>query len=190
MSSPGTTSSGSSDRARVSSTPVDLVERAKARDRAAFTALYRAYGRMVHGIVLARVERDSVADLVQDVFELAWRQLPQLEQPEAFGSWLATIARRRAAARRARPVASEPLPELRDPVSTTSHVEARAILRLIRSLPEAYREPLVLRLVEGMSGPEIAARTGLTAGSVRVNLHRGTKLLRRKLGRDDQGGRR
>jgi len=35
-------------------------------------------------------------------------------------------------------------------------------------LPEAYREPLILRFVEGMSGPEIAARTGLTHGSVRV----------------------
>jgi RNA polymerase sigma-70 factor (ECF subfamily) len=33
-----------------------------------------------------------------------------------------------------------------------------------------------------MTGPEIAARTGLTAASVRVNLHRGMKLLRTKLG--------
>jgi RNA polymerase sigma-70 factor (ECF subfamily) len=49
-------------------------------------------------------------------------------------------------------------------------------------LPEAYRETLVLRLVEGMTGPEIAARTGLTAASVRVNLHRGMKQLREKLG--------
>ena len=39
----------------------------------------------------------------------------------------------------------------------------------------------MLRLVEGMTGPEIAARTGLTDGSVRVNLHRGMKLLREKL---------
>jgi RNA polymerase sigma-70 factor (ECF subfamily) len=40
----------------------------------------------------------------------------------------------------------------------------------------------VLRLVEGLSGPEIAQRTGLTPASVRVNLHRGMKLLREKLG--------
>jgi RNA polymerase sigma-70 factor, ECF subfamily len=45
-------------------------------------------------------------------------------------------------------------------------------------LPEAYRETLMMRLVEGMTGPEIAARTGLTPDSVRVNLHRGMKLLR------------
>lgn len=47
--------------------------------------------------------------------------------------------------------------------------------------PEAYRETLLLRLVEGLTGPEIAERTGLTAGSVRVNLHRGMALLRAAL---------
>ena len=41
----------------------------------------------------------------------------------------------------------------------------------------------MLRLVEGLTGPEIAMRTGLTPASVRVNLHRGMKLLREKLGR-------
>ena len=61
-------------------------------------------------------------------------------------------------------------------------VEANEALALIRALPEAYRETLVLRLVEGMTGPEIAERTGLTAASVRVNLHRGMKLLRERLG--------
>ncbi|HYM23989.1 MAG TPA: sigma-70 family RNA polymerase sigma factor, partial [Vicinamibacterales bacterium] len=60
--------------------------------------------------------------------------------------------------------------------------ESLAILDAIRRLPEAYRDTLMLRLVEGMSGDEIAARTGLTTGSVRVNLHRGMKLLREKLG--------
>ena len=40
---------------------------------------------------------------------------------------------------------------------------------------------MILRLVEGMTGPEIAARTGLTHGSVRVNLHRGMQQLRAKL---------
>ena len=60
--------------------------------------------------------------------------------------------------------------------------EAAEALEAIRALPEAYRETLVLRLVEGMTGPEIAARTGLQPASVRVNLHRGMKLLREKLG--------
>jgi RNA polymerase sigma-70 factor (ECF subfamily) len=60
--------------------------------------------------------------------------------------------------------------------------EAREIMAAIRALPETYRETLVLRLVEGMTGNEIAERTGLTPESVRVNLHRGMKILRQKLG--------
>ena len=62
-------------------------------------------------------------------------------------------------------------------------VEAHAALEAIQSLPETYRESLTLRLVEGMTGPEIAQRTGLTPDSVRVNLHRGMKLLRERLER-------
>jgi RNA polymerase sigma-70 factor (ECF subfamily) len=60
--------------------------------------------------------------------------------------------------------------------------EASAVLDAIRLLPEAYRDTLILRLVEGYSGPEIASLTGLTPGSVRVNLHRGFKLLKERMG--------
>jgi RNA polymerase sigma-70 factor (ECF subfamily) len=60
--------------------------------------------------------------------------------------------------------------------------EANKVLEMIRELPESYRETLIMRLVEGMTGPEIAERAGLTPASVRVNLHRGMKLLREKLG--------
>jgi RNA polymerase sigma-70 factor (ECF subfamily) len=59
--------------------------------------------------------------------------------------------------------------------------DGAAILAAVRELPEAYRETLILRLVEGLTGPEIAERTGLTPGSVRVNLHRGMQMLREKL---------
>jgi RNA polymerase sigma-70 factor (ECF subfamily) len=55
------------------------------------------------------------------------------------------------------------------------------ILAVVGTLPEAYREPLILRLVEGLTGPEIAAKTGLKHGSVRVNLCRGMQMLREKL---------
>jgi RNA polymerase sigma-70 factor (ECF subfamily) len=64
---------------------------------------------------------------------------------------------------------------------TAERTEALAVLEVVRGLPDAYRDTLILRLVEGLSGPEIAERTGLTAASVRVNLHRGMKQLRAKL---------
>ena len=67
-------------------------------------------------------------------------------------------------------------------VPSSPHVEAAAALRALRELPDTYRETMIMRLVEGLSGPEIAERTGMTPESVRVHLHRGMKLLRERLG--------
>jgi RNA polymerase sigma-70 factor (ECF subfamily) len=92
------------------------------------------------------------------------------------------ITRNRAIDSRRRSVEIGELPAtLAAPDATAARAEALAILEIVRSLPEAYRETLVMRLVEGLTGPEIAERTGLTPASVRVNLHRGMKLLREKL---------
>jgi RNA polymerase sigma-70 factor (ECF subfamily) len=163
------------------SSDVHLVAAARAGDRAAFGRLYDRYERLVHGILLARVPRCDVADLVHDVFLSALRQLGTLRDDGAFGGWLSTIARNRAVDHLRSSAEETSIPE--DLAGEDAgRTEARWVLQAVRSLPEAYRETLILRLVEGMSGPEIAARTGLTHGSVRVNLHRGMKLLREKLG--------
>lgn len=150
-------------------------------DRDCFGRLYDLYAPLVHGILLARVPRVEVDDLVQDIFLHAFRKLHTLREASSFGPWIAMIARNRAIDfhRRARETV-----EISDEVRGSDEHDSRAaeILELIRHLPEAYRETLVLRLVEGMTGPEIAERTGLTAASVRVNLHRGMKLLRESLG--------
>jgi len=158
-----------------------LVEQAKAGDRAAFGALFRAHAKMIHGVLLARVRPLEVEDLMQDVFLTALEKIAGLRDGQAFGGWLLTIARNKAIDHlRARRPASELTEELGQP--DVERAEAERILRVIKELPEAYQEPLILRLVEGMSGPEIAEQVGLTKESVRVNLHRGMKLLREKLG--------
>ena len=159
-----------------------LVIAARDGDRAAFGQLYSRYRRSVHGILLARVPRGEVDDLVQDVFLLALRRLDALRDASAFGGWLASIARNRANDYHRQ---SDDNAALTDDVAERSRsapdAEAVTVLAVIRRLPEAYRETLILRLVEGMTGPEIAARTGLMAGSVRVNLCRGMQQLREKL---------
>ena len=166
-----------------------LVNSAREGDRAAFGRLYERYARMVHGILLARVPPREVDDLVQEVFLAALRQLHALRDVSRFGAWLSAITRNRANDhyRKSGPEAAltEPVPENQPENRGSKPADAEhaaAILAVVRRLPEAYREPLILRLVEGMTGPEIAARTGLTHGSVRVNLHRGMQQLRAKLG--------
>ncbi len=158
-----------------------LVARARTGDRAAFGALYRRHARMVQAVLLARVAPDGVDDLVQDVFLHAMGQLHALRDGAAFAGWLATMTRRRAADwRRRRRDTVELDHTLPAPEREHEH-DARAAVELIRDLPEAYRETLMLRFVAGLNGPEIATRTGLTPGSVRVNLHRGVALLRARL---------
>ena len=152
-----------------------------AGDQDAFARLYADYRRMVHAILLGRVPRRDVDDLVQDVFLTAYTRIRELREPAAFGGWIATIARNKA---------TDYLRQSREHVELPDELPGGeaiddgtiAVLEAIRMLPEAYRETLLMRLVEGMSGQEIADRSGLSAGSVRVNLHRGMTLLREKLG--------
>ncbi|MGO9275060.1 MAG: RNA polymerase sigma factor [Terriglobia bacterium] len=162
-----------------------LVDAARDGDRTAFGLLYQRYARVVHGILLARVPPGEADDLAQDVFLMAMRRLHTLREPAAFAGWLAAIARNRANDYHRRSPRHEELTEaVADAAARDDRpqAEAHAALAAIRSLPDAYRETLILRLVEGLTGPEIAERTGLTHGSVRVNLFRGMQMLREKIG--------
>ncbi len=158
-----------------------LVERISAGDEDAFGELYDRYAPMAHGIVLSRVPRDEVDDIVQEVFISAYKNLGNLRDKNAIGAWLAMIARNKATEyyRRAKPAdeLSEDLTQKND-----ARTEANEIMAAIRTLPNTFKETLMLRLVEGMTGQEIAEQTGLAPDSVRVNLHRGMKMLREKLG--------
>jgi RNA polymerase sigma-70 factor, ECF subfamily len=160
-----------------------LVRAALDGDGQAFETLHGRYVRLVYAVLLGRLGADEASDAAQDVFFRAWRQLDRLRDPDAFGPWLAAIARNVARMRvRAAPVHVPLPPDLasREP-SVHAALDAEYILKQLQTLPEKLREPLTLRLVEGMSGVEIAELTGLTHGTVRVYLHEGMQLLRARL---------
>jgi RNA polymerase sigma-70 factor (ECF subfamily) len=138
-----------------------------AGDQDAFARLYADYSRMVHAILLGRVPRRDVDDLVQDVFLTAYTRIRELRDPAAFGGWIATIARNRATDYMRQTREQIELPD-ELPGGEPTDTETFAVFDIIRAL------------VEGMSGNEIAERSGLTPASVRVNLHRGMKLLRER----------
>ncbi len=144
---------------------------------------------MVHGILLGYVAHADAEDLAQRVFEAAFRRLADLRDDAAFPGWIASMARRAGVdeRRRVAPTIGLEIEAIAADASHEDRVDAQRALRAIRTLPEAYREPLMLRLVEGLNGPEIAELTGLTPGSVRVNLHRGMALLRRMLSEPEEG---
>lgn len=156
------------------------VRAAQDGDERAFEALYRRYARVVHCILLSRLPASEVEDLVQEVFLTALKKLKSLREPAAFPGWIASIARNRATDHLRTMVPQDEIDE-RIPATgaaASERADARRALLAIQSLPDTYRETLTMRLVEGFTGPEIAERTGLAHGSVRVNLHRGMQMLR------------
>ena len=62
-----------------------LVKAVLAGQRERYSALYEMYSPMVHGILLARVPRGEVDDLMQDIFLHALRKLHTLRDAAAFG---------------------------------------------------------------------------------------------------------
>ena len=110
---------------------------------------------------LAKVPAGDVDDLVQDVFILALRRLSTLRDPASFGPWIAAIARNRAHDYYRKSV---PLDPVEDDLAATGNAEpgstaedderhAAAVLAAVKTLPEAYRETLILR---GLRTPERA----------------------------------
>lgn len=168
-----------------------LVASARLGDAAAMDQLYRRFAPVVHGVLLAYVQPADADDLTQDVFETALRRLHDLRDAAAFPGWIVSIARHAALdakRRRTSTTGSVAVEQAATPDTTQDRLDAERSLLAILSLPQAYRETLLLRLVEGMTGPEIAECTGLAPGSVRVNLHRGMAMLRAALAPPAEAG--
>ena len=164
--------------------------RARAGDGAAFAELYRRFARAVHGIVLSRAGPSDAEDLVQEVFASVHRALATVRDARALPAWIRSVAvhaavdRLRRRGKGPRRVALVDGPARPDGDGAAERELRERVLARLLELPEANREPLVLRLVEGLDGPEIARLTGMTPGSVRVNLCRGLALLRPLLEKD------
>ncbi len=142
-------------------TDEQLLEAARHGDSAAFTCIYHRYAAAVRGTLLARMPCQDVPDAVQEVFLSAWRKLVQVRKADAIGGWLLAIARntarqyfrRRADVRRVPEETAAPSPA------------ALELLSALQRLPPAYRETMMLRFVEGMTGPEIAPTVARSGGS-------------------------
>lgn len=171
---------------RLPSAWLPWVEAALDGDRTAMARLYRRFQPAVYAIALAKLPPHAAEDVVHDVFVTVMTKLGTLRDPAAFPGWLAALARNRALDHKRRAPRTDDVAMHSLPAESRPTLEAESVLAVVRTLPEAYAETLCMRLVEGMTGPEIAERTGLTEGSVRVNLHRGMKLLRAKLAEEDR----
>jgi RNA polymerase sigma-70 factor (ECF subfamily) len=141
---------------------------------------------------LAR-DRGVAEEVVQETLLRAWRSLESLADDAAARPWLLTIARREHARlyerRRAETVSIDDLAAAEDPALGVpgEDLEQADLHRAILSLPDEYREPLVLQVLLGYSTDEIGQQLGLTNGAVLTRLCRARQRLRAVvLGRSEE----
>lgn len=125
-------------------------------------------------------------DLVQETFLRAWRSLDALQDEKAAKSWLLTILRRENARRFERKqfdYADVENDTLVDTKSTAldDEMEQTVVQRQINQLASEYREPLLLQVVMGCSGDEIAEILELNKNTVMTRLYRARNQLKEAL---------
>ncbi len=155
---------------------------------------------------LARALTSSEAmaeDVLQEAFVAAWRHADGFKGDSSVRTWLLAIARNKAARvqrpRAGEPTSTVPLEHLGadagwgtdpSPEQAAALGERRdALLEAMESLSEADRAVLVLRDMEGLSGPEAAALLDVGLSALKTRLHRARLRLMaalRRGGRSDQ----
>ncbi len=167
-----------------------LVRRAQRGDTDAFETLYRRNAGRVYALCL-RMTADAARaeELTQDAFLRAWERLGSFRGESRFSTWLhgltvnLVLGDRRTRSRRPRTTGDAVTLE-RTPGSPAGAVqgERRDLERAIAALPDGARTVFVLHDIEGYRHDEIAAFTGVTAGTSKAQLHRARRLLREALG--------
>lgn len=151
-----------------------------------YEALVRAYTPDLYRYAYWLCHSKSIAeDLVQDTLLRAWKNLSQLQEAKAAKAWLLTILRHENARRFERKqfeYSDVEQDSLEDPhQSPEQGVATDRLHRLILELPQDYREPLVMQLLLGMTGEEIATVLQLNLNTVNTRLFRGRAQLRARL---------
>ncbi len=131
-------------------------------------------------------EKQTAEDLVQETFLRAWRGLDSLKDEKAAKSWLITILRRENARRFERKrfdMSEYEEATITDTKSTSAeqNIENHWLRNKISQLPKEYSEPLVLQVLGGFSGEEIASILSLNKNTVMTRLFRARNQLKEAL---------
>jgi len=162
--------------AQVSNSMATKQVRYEALVKALHTDLYRYAYWLTH-------DKQVAEDLVQETFLRAWRALDSLKDEKAAKSWLITILRRENARRFERKqfdMGEYEEANITDKFATSNeqNIENHWLREKIASMPEEYREPLVLQIIGGFSGEEIASMLSLNKNTVMTRLFRARNQLK------------
>lgn len=167
------------------------VAQARRGDKAAFGLLVKLHQKRVLRMVLGMVgDLDAAMDIVQESFVRAYQALERFDESQPFYPWLSTIAGNLALNHikkshrevRLDDEAHERAALDPDPLEKLQLDETdRRFMAAVQELPEAYRTVFILRNFEEMSYDDIAARLGISPGTVDSRLYRARRLLVEKL---------
>jgi len=161
-----------------------LVERARGRDPRAFETLTRRYNRRLYRIARSILTDSSAAEeAVRAAHVRAYTNLDRYEPAGKFGAWLARLAFNEALNLRRHPSPGSPRAAVQPGASVPGEGAEETIGRqqledAIDALPEVFRTVLVLRVVEDLSGVEVAVCLGLNETTVRTRLYRAQQRLK------------
>ena len=136
--------------------------------------------------------RQVAEDLAQETFLRAWRALDNLEKPGAAKAWLFTILRRENARRfeKYRPEADDiddySLPDS-GKLEPDQILEREMVHKAMEDLEPEYRDPLLLQVIGGFSGDEIAKMLDLNNNTVMTRLFRARNKLKERLESNEPG---
>ncbi|WP_133178907.1 sigma-70 family RNA polymerase sigma factor [Shewanella decolorationis] len=138
-------------------------------------------------------DKQVAEDITQETFLRAWRSLDSLQDDKAAKAWLITILRRENARRFERKqfdYADVEQESLEDHIasSTEEQTEQYWLRRQIAKLDIEYREPLLLQLIGGFSGDEIAQLLELNRNTVMTRLFRARNQLKELLEKTEVRG--
>jgi len=132
--------------------------------------------------------QQDAEDVAQEALCKAFVELPRLRDVSKLGAWLRQINRngafsmkRKLTRQREERLATGQMQNLPAGTGPQAAPDDEVVLRAVDSLPEVFREAVVLRYWEKLSTEEIAVRLGVPAGTVRSRLTRADGMLARKL---------
>jgi RNA polymerase sigma-70 factor (ECF subfamily) len=171
---------------------VELVERARAGETAAFGELVERHRAAIYRAALAALRNPADAeDVAQDALVLAFRKLGQFRGDASVRTWMITIAWRLALSRRRSPIRRlKQMIAMDDAQMTTAsgHPSAEtcvldgerlaAVQEEIRRLPPKLRDALLLTAAGDLTQDEIAATLGIPAATFRWRVMEARKRLR------------
>jgi len=149
-----------------------------------FEALYAATREPILAYLLRRVDQpEDAADLLADVYLVAWRRIDEVPRGDGARMWLYGVARRQLANhrrgdRRRTALASELAGALR---SVTPPDDGGRLAAALATLDETDRELIMLSAWDGLTSAEIGMLLGIRAATVRVRLHRARRRLEHAL---------